>query len=378
MQQALALARQGVGLASPNPCVGAVVVNAEGAVVGSGSHRYEGVKHAEALAIEQAGLRARGASLYINLEPCCHVGRTGPCVEAIAQAGISRVVAAMQDPNPEVSGKGFERLRAAGIVVEVGLCEAEARALNESFAKYVRSGTPLVTLKAGMTLDGKIAPPGGSGAVSALGVAGAASGWITSEEARAHVQQLRHASDAILSGVGTVVADDPLLTDRTGLARRRPLLRIVLDSRLRLPLESRIVKTAREGKDVLVFCSFLDEKRREELQARNVRVEQTPLGIRDGRPDLRVILKRLGELEISSLLVEGGSLVNWSALEAGIVDKVFLYYAPKILGGTGALPFATGSGFRRISEAATVKHIQVHRFGEDFAVEGYIKDPYRE
>ncbi|HMK31238.1 MAG TPA: RibD family protein, partial [Terriglobales bacterium] len=173
-------------------------------------------------------------------------------------------------------------------------------------------------------------------------------------------------------------ADDPLLTDRTGLARRRPLLRIVLDSRLRLPLESRIVKTAREGKDVLVFCSFLDEKRREELQARNVRVEQTPLGIRDGRPDLRVILKRLGELEISSLLVEGGSLVNWSALEAGIVDKVFLYYAPKILGGTGALPFATGSGFRRISEAATVKHIQVHRFGEDFAVEGYIKDPYRE
>ncbi|HMK28897.1 MAG TPA: bifunctional diaminohydroxyphosphoribosylaminopyrimidine deaminase/5-amino-6-(5-phosphoribosylamino)uracil reductase RibD, partial [Terriglobales bacterium] len=202
MQQALALARQGVGLASPNPCVGAVVVNAEGAVVGSGSHRYEGVKHAEALAIEQAGLRARGASLYINLEPCCHVGRTGPCVEAIAQAGISRVVAAMQDPNPEVSGKGFERLRAAGIVVEVGLCEAEARALNESFAKYVRSGTPLVTLKAGMTLDGKIAPPGGSGAVSALGVAGAASGWITSEEARAHVQQLRHASDAILSGVG--------------------------------------------------------------------------------------------------------------------------------------------------------------------------------
>jgi len=379
MQRALALARQGIALTSPNPCVGAVVVSSGGEVVGSGSHTYDGIKHAEVLAIEQAGGQARGASLYINLEPCCHLGRTGPCVEAIIRAGIVRVVAAMQDPNPEVGGRGFERLRSAGISVEVGLCDAEARALNESFAKYIRTGTPLVTLKAGMTLDGKIAPPPGeSGAVSALGAAGAASGWITSEEARAHVQEQRHASDAILSGVGTVVADDPLLTDRTGRPRRRPLLRIVLDSRLRLPLESRIVKTAAEGNDVLVFCSFVDEKRREELLARGVRVEQAPLGIRDGRPDLRVILKRLGELEITSLLVEGGSLVNWSALESGIVDKIFLYYAPKILGGTGSLPFASGSGFRRVSEAATIRNIQLHRFGEDFAVEGYIKDPYRE
>jgi diaminohydroxyphosphoribosylaminopyrimidine deaminase/5-amino-6-(5-phosphoribosylamino)uracil reductase len=293
----------------------------------------------------------------------------------VIAAGIRRVVAAMADPNPLVAGRGFEKLRAAGIQVETGLLEEEARKLNENFARYVLSGQPLVTLKSGMTLDGKIAPPPGESLnPSALGAGGATGGWITSVEARAHVQELRHESDAIMVGVGTVIADDPLLTDRTGRPRRRPLLRVILDSRLRLPLESRLVKTA--AKDLVVFCSFAEEKKRQELERLDIRVEQAPLGPANGRPDLRQIAARLGQIEITSLLIEGGALVNWAALAAGIVDKVFLYYAPKILAGTGSVPFAAGVGFRRISEAAVVRNIALHRFSEDFAVEGYLRDPY--
>ncbi len=375
MRQALELARQGTALASPNPRVGAVVVTAKGDVAGTGFHTYDGVKHAETIALEQARGQARGATLYVNLEPCNHQGRTGPCADAVIAAGIRRVVAAMADPNPLVAGKGFEKMRAAGIVVETGLLENEARRLNESFAFFVRTRRPLVTLKSGMTLDGKIAPPPGeSPNPSALGVAGASGGWITSAEARAHVQELRHASDAIMVGVGTVIADDPLLTDRTGLPRRRPLLRVVLDSRLRLSVDSRLVKTAHD--DVLVFCSFAEENKKKELEARGARVEQMPLGASGGRPDLRQIASRLGEMEITSLLIEGGALVNWAALASGIVDKVFLYYAPKILAGTGAVPFAGGEGYHHLSEAALVRDITLHRFGEDFAVEGYLRDPY--
>ena len=375
MARALELARQGIGVTSPNPCVGALLVDEEGAVLGRGSYTYDALKHAEILALEEAGARARGTTLYLNLEPCSHQGRTPPCADAIIAAGVRRVVAAMQDPNPLVSGKGFEKLRVAGIEVATGICEEEARQLNEAFAKYIRTKTPLVTLKAAMTLDGKIAPPPGeSENPSALGAAGASFGWITSEAARAHVHELRHAMDAIMVGVGTVIADDPLLTDRTGRPRRRPLLRVILDSRLRLPLDTRLAKTARG--DVLVFCSFAEERKRQDLEGRGIRVEQVPLGGSDGRPDLKSIIHRLGEMEITSLLVEGGALVNWAALAAGIVDKAFLYYAPKILAGTGAVPFATGPGFRRMSEAAHLKRLRLHRFGEDFAVEGYLKDPY--
>jgi diaminohydroxyphosphoribosylaminopyrimidine deaminase/5-amino-6-(5-phosphoribosylamino)uracil reductase len=297
----------------------------------------------------------------------------------------------MSDPNPVVSGKGFDRIRAAGIQVEIaeGAMRDEARKLNEAFAKYIQTRTPLVTLKAGMTLDGKIAPPpGDSDNPSALGANAASGGWITSEEARAHVHQLRHESDAIMVGVGTVIADDPLLTDRSGLPRRRPLLRVIIDSRLRLPLESRLAKTVND--DLIIFCAFAEEKRKRELESRGIIVEQLPLYPEEdkyvvggrpiksasGRPDLRNLAKRLGELEITSLLIEGGALINWAALAAGIVDKVFLYYAPKILAGTGAVPFATGEGFRHVSEAAHVRALTLHRFGEDFAVEGYLKDPY--
>jgi diaminohydroxyphosphoribosylaminopyrimidine deaminase / 5-amino-6-(5-phosphoribosylamino)uracil reductase len=374
MREAMALARRGVALASPNPCVGAVIVK-DGDIVGRGFHTYDGLKHAEVIALEEAGERARGATLYLNLEPCCHTGRTGPCVDQVIEAGVSRVVAAMPDPNPRVCGQSFEKLRNAKIEVTTGAGGAEARKLNEAFAKHIRTGVPLVTLKAAMTLDGKIAPPPGeSESPTALGAGGVTGGWVTSETARAHVQQMRHGSDAILVGVGTVIADDPLLTDRSGEPRRRPLLRVVIDSRLRMPLESRLVKTAND--DVLVFCSFAEEKKRAEMEARGVRVEQVALGGGDGRPDLRRVVERLGAMQILSVLMEGGALVNWAALEAGIVDKVFLFYAPKILAGTGSVPFAAGAGFRRMSEAAQVRDVAIHHFGEDFAAEGYLRDPY--
>jgi diaminohydroxyphosphoribosylaminopyrimidine deaminase/5-amino-6-(5-phosphoribosylamino)uracil reductase len=288
---------------------------------------------------------------------------------------VKRVVAAMRDPNPEVSGKGFEKLRAAGVEVTEGVLEKEARRLNEAFAKWIRTKVPLVTLKAAITLDGKIAPPPGESTnPTALGSGGASVTYITSEEARAHVQELRHGHDSIMVGVGTIVADDPLLTDRTLRKRRRPLQRVILDSRLRLPLDSRMVKTCKS--DVIVFCSFAEEKKRKALEERGVRVEQVKLGSSDGRPDMKEIAARLGELELTSLLIEGGALVNWAALAAGIVDKVFLYYAPKILAGTGSVPFAAGQGFRHMGEAAYVKQLEIHRFGEDFAVEGYLRDPY--
>ena len=374
MRRALDLARQGIGLASPNPHVGAVIVSPAGEIVGEGFHTYDGLKHAEVLAIERAGERTRGATLYLNLEPCCHTGRTGPCADAVVQAGIARVYAAMADPNPAVAGKGFQRLRNAGIEVHCGLFEKEARKLNEAFAKYIVHKTPLVTLKAGMTLDGKIAPPYTPPA-DGVGFGDASGGWITSAEARAHVQELRHAADAILVGVNTVITDNPLLTDRTGLPRRRPLLRVVSDSKLRLPMDSRLVKTVKD--DLIIFCSFAEEKKRRELERRGIRVEQVKLGTTDGRPDIASIIQKLGETEITSLIIEGGAFVNWTALAANVVDKVFLFYAPKILAGTGSVPFASGPGFPRISEAASVHSISLHRFGEDFALEGYIKDPYQ-
>jgi diaminohydroxyphosphoribosylaminopyrimidine deaminase/5-amino-6-(5-phosphoribosylamino)uracil reductase len=377
MARALELARKGTALAAPNPRVGGVVVNDAGEVIGEGFHTYDGMKHGEILAMEQAGEAARGATLYVNLEPCSHQGRTGPCADAVIAAGIRKVVCAMRDPNPAVSGAGFAMLREAGIEVIEGVLASEARRLNEGFARRIRTELPLVTLKAAMTLDGKIAPPPSEAADIGM----AQPGWITSEIARAHVQELRHGTDAIIIGVGTVISDNPLLTDRSGLPRRRPLLRVVLDSQLRLPLDSRLVKTAHH--DVLVFCSFAEEKKRAALEERGIQVEQVPLAkneqlgpaVAGGRPDLRAVVKRLGLREFNNVIIEGGAAVNWAALAAGIVDKVFLYYAPKILGG-GAIPFALGSGYKKMDDAAYLRSFELHRFGEDFAVEGYLRDPY--
>jgi diaminohydroxyphosphoribosylaminopyrimidine deaminase/5-amino-6-(5-phosphoribosylamino)uracil reductase len=392
MHEALELARRGVALASPNPCVGAIVVSAAGEIVGRGFHTYDGLKHAEVLALEEARERARGATLYLNLEPCSHQGRTGPCADAVIAAGVKRVFAAMRDPNPLVAGKGFARLQAAGVEVHQGLLEDDARKLNEAFAKYIRKQQPFVTLKTAMTLDGKIAPPPIETVPSGEpGLAAASGGWITSEAARAHVHIMRHASDAIMVGVGTIVADDPLLTDRAGLPRRRPLQRVILDSRLRLPLDSRVVRTARE--DLLVFCCFVEEHKRRELEARGVRVVRVPMhqplddgtipfpsgaAVRDGRPDLQAVLAELGKLQLTSLIIEGGAMVNWAALAGGVVDKIFFFYAPKILAGSGSIPFALGAGYQRLSDAAYVRDLTLHRYGEDFAVEGYLRDAYQE
>ncbi|HWP84861.1 MAG TPA: bifunctional diaminohydroxyphosphoribosylaminopyrimidine deaminase/5-amino-6-(5-phosphoribosylamino)uracil reductase RibD [Terriglobia bacterium] len=359
MRRALELAAQGTALASPNPMVGAVLVG-DGEVVGEAFHTYEGRKHAEVIAIEQAGGRARGATLYINLEPCCHTGRTGPCTEAVIAAGIRRVVAAMPDPNPQVSGKGFEQLRQAGITVEIGLLREEAERLNEAFACYIRTGRPLVTLKTAMTLDGRIAAPEDN------------SGWVTSEAARAHVQQQRHAHDAIWTGIGTILADDPLLTDRTGLPRRRPLLRVVMDSKLRTPLTARLLEHVKD--DLLIFCSAdADPQRRRALEQRGAQLCALAGGT---RPDLRLAAEELGKRQITSVLLEAGAELNGAALDAGLVDKVFLYYAPKILGCAGAMPMASGGGVRNMRDALLVRRLRHHQFGEDFAIEGYLHDVY--
>ena len=391
LQRALELARQSMGLASPNPYVGAVITDSRGNVAGTGTYTYAGVKHAEILALAAAGAKARNGTLYINLEPHAHQGRTPPCTDALIAAGIHRVVASMQDPNPKVSGRGFEKLRAAGVHVEVGRLEEQARRLNEGFARYIRHGVPLVTLKAAMTLDGKIAPPPANQEAPNHGDVSPAAdefsgNWITGEIARAHVHELRHQHDSLMVGVGTILSDNPLLTDRSGHPRRRPLLRVILDSRLRLPIESRLVQSAATERknDVLLFTSSpagkqqSDEQKRTRLEQLGIRVETVPASEPDGRPGLPSILRRLGELEITSAMIEGGATVNWAALAANAVDKVFLYYAPKILAGTGSIPFAAGTGFRHLSQAAQVKNIHLHRFGEDFAVEGYLRDPYAE
>jgi len=327
MHHALDLARQGVGLASPNPTVGCVIVK-DGALLGEGFHKYHWRDHAEIVALKQAGDRARGATLFVTLEPCNHTGRTGPCTEAIIAAGVFRVVAAMQDPNPKTGGSGFARLHAAEIEVETGLLESEAEKLNEAFACWITTKKPFVTLKSALTLDGQLALPGTRKGKKRV--------WISSEESRAEVQRMRHASDALLTGIGTILADDPLLTDRSGLERRRRLLRVILDTKLRLPLKSHIVQTADD--DLLIFtAASLKSPNARKLQ--NAGVELVHAKTRAGKIDLSAVLKELGRREILSVLLEAGPRLNGAALCAGVVHKLVLFYSPKLAGATN-VPFA--------------------------------------
>jgi len=358
MREALELARQGRAQTSPNPMVGAVLVRG-GDVVGRGFHTYAGVQHAETIALAQAGDRASGATLYLNIEPCAHQGRTPPCSDAIVRAGVACVVAPLEDPNPLVAGEGFRRLTAAGIDVELATEFAvEAAKLNEPFLHFMRTGRPLVTLKTAITLDGKISAPDDN------------RGWITSERARAHVQELRHDHDAILTGIGTVLADDCLLTDRTGLPRCRPLLRVVLDSQLRLPLSSKMARSV-AGDLVLVTTSASSPERRRIMEDRGIEV--LIFDGPGGRADLGSVIEWLGRRRYLSLMIEAGSKVNWSVLESGLGDRIFFYYGPKILGGLEALPLAGGIGRRRRSDAIGIRNVTIHHIPPDeFAVEGYL------
>lgn len=358
MRLALELARRAEGLASPNPMVGCVIVR-DGEVVGQGFHTWAARKHAEILALEQAGERARGATVCVTLEPCSHTGRTPPCTSALSAAGVARVIVAVGDPNPLVAGTGFRQLRDAGIEVITDTAHtAEATKINEAFFHFIRTRRPLVTLKCAVTLDGKIAAPEDN------------TGWITSERARAHVQQLRHASDAMITGIGTALADDPLLTDRSGLERTRPLLRVVLDSTLRLPVASKLVQSA-AGDLLLATTSASSPDRRRALEDKGVevRIFDGP----GGRVDIRDVIALLGERSCLSAMIEAGSKVNWAALESDAVDKVFLYYAPKILGGIDSLPMVGGTGRLRRMDAILFERTILHPIPPDeFAVEAYV------
>lgn len=352
MEHALGLARRGIGLASPNPTVGCVIVK-DGAILAEGFHQYDWSDHAEIVALKQAGEKARGATLYVTLEPCSVTGRTGPCAEAVVAAGISRVVAAMQDPNPKVSGEGFARLGKAGVDVETGVLEAEAQRLNEGFGHWIRTKTPFVTLKSGLTLDGQLALRQDRSATK--------DEWITSEESRAEVHRMRHASDSLLTGIGTILADNPLLTDRSGLPRRRRLLRVVLDNKLRIPIDSRIVKSADDDVLVVTATSLKSPKARK-LQDAGVELFSLKRGL--ARSGLWVVLKELGQRQILNVLLEAGPTLNGTALSAGAVDKLVLFYAPKIAGDF-RLPLASQPNYTMPS----LRIQSVRQFGPDIALE---------
>ncbi len=368
MRRALELARRGIGVSSPNPAVGCVILDRAGQVVGEGWHEYDLLDHAEIVALNEAKQHAltyqkedrlKGGTAYITLEPCNHTGRTGPCTEALIAAGLARVVAATGDPNPTVTGHGMERLRDAGLQASLGVCEAEARRINEGFARWIQHKRPLVLMKVAMTLDGRIAPPPGHHTAREPY-------WITSELARAAVQPLRWQADAALTGVDTVLADDPMLTDRSGLRRRRPLLRVVLDSALRMPLDSKMVRGAEN--DVVIFTVSKDEGRINELRSRGVRVEVLPPEA--GRVPLGKLFDKLGEEGILSVLTETGTRLNTALLASGLVDRVHLFVAPQIM-GSDAVP-----AFKGMPEAIRMGEVEVERYGNDLGLCSLLRDPW--
>ena len=363
MQRALELARRGIAVTSPNPAVGCVVLDRAGQVAGEGWHEYDLVDHAEVIALkvaaQHAGNRLLGGTVYVTLEPCNHTGRTPPCTDALIASGVRRVVAATIDPNPAVAGHGMEKLSAAGIEVAMGVCQAEARRLNEGFARWSQHKRPLVLMKVAMTLDGRIAPPVGQHALREPF-------WITCEDSRAAVQPLRWQADAALTGVDTVLADDPMLTDRSGLRRRRPLLRVVLDSALRMPLNSKMVATAHN--DVVIYTVSKDESRIHELRSRGVRVEVLPAEA--GRVPLAKVLDKLGEEGILSLLTETGTRLNTALLAGGLVDRVHLFVSPQIM-GSDAVP-----AFRGMTHAINMAAVEVERYGNDLGLRSLLKDPW--
>ena len=363
MHRALELARRGIAVTSPNPAVGCVVLDRAGQVAGEGWHEYDLVDHAEVIALrvaaQHAGNRLSGGTAYVTLEPCNHTGRTPPCTDALIASGVSRVVAATIAPNPAVAGHGMEKMRAAGIEVTMGVCQLEARRLNEGFARWSQHRRPLVLMKVAMTLDARIAPPAGHHTAREPY-------WITSEAARLAVQPLRWQADAALTGVDTVLADDPMLTDRSGLRRRRPLLRVVLDSALRMPLDSKMVAHAQN--DVVIFTVSKDETRIEQLRSHGVRVEVMPAEA--GRVPLGKVLDKLGEEGILSLLTETGTRLNTALLSANLVDRIHLFVSPQIM-GSDAIP-----AFRGMPHAIQMAEVEVERYANDLGLCSLLKDPW--
>lgn len=384
MQRALALARAGEGLASPNPQVGCVLVRPEetrdtaGTILGEGTHRYEQRDHAEIVALSDAaahGHSVRGATAFVTLEPCSHHGRTGPCVDALLAAGIARCVVATADPNPLVSGRGLERLRAAGVEVVLNVLEREAQVLNDAFAYFIQHRRPFVTLKAALSIDGHLAPPPETRS-------GAQPFWLTGPEARAQVHRLRHQADAILTGIGTVVADDPALTDRSGLPRRRRLLRVVLDPQLRTPTGSQLVNSATahpetEPSDLLLLCSASAPPARQralEVAAEDrieiVRLTSSP----SGRLSLPAVLELLAKRACPSVLLEAGSALNSSFLHEDLVDRAVLFFSQTEL-GHGSVPFAAGGPSPYLLQQRLAR-MSTNELGGDVMVEGLLHNPW--
>jgi diaminohydroxyphosphoribosylaminopyrimidine deaminase/5-amino-6-(5-phosphoribosylamino)uracil reductase len=357
MQMALELASLGRGYTSPNPMVGAVVVKDQ-AVIGRGYHQFPGGPHAEVHAIAAAGAAAQDATLYVTLEPCNHTGRTPPCTAKILEAGIQRVVIAMKDPNPHVAGGGAEFLKSRGIDIRIGVCEGEARQLNEAFVKYIRTGRPFVTVKCAATLDGRIATRSRD------------SKWITGESARAFVHELRQTADAILVGVGTIAADDPLLTVRLDGRPPKDPIRVILDTHLRIAPASRVLKHTSAADTLLIAGRGVPAESKDRLARKGVRVIEAET--REGRVDMGPLMGQLGAMGITSILIEGGSRVFAAAFKAGVVDKVCFFYAPLILGGDDGVPICTGAGVEWIRDGVRLDRIAVRRFGDDVMIEGYV------
>jgi diaminohydroxyphosphoribosylaminopyrimidine deaminase/5-amino-6-(5-phosphoribosylamino)uracil reductase len=358
MRVALRLAGRGVGNTSPNPMVGAVVVK-RGQVVGEGYHRKAGTPHAEIPALQSAGEQAQDATMYVTLEPCNHRGRTPPCTEAILRSGVTRVVVGCSDPNPRVSGGGADYLRSKGISVEVGVLEERCFKLNEPFIKHITTGLPLVIAKVAASLDGKIA--------SHLGD----SRWISNERSRRFVHRLRHAVDGILVGVGTVIADNPRLTTRLPGKKGKNPLRIVLDTHLRTPPDCLVAEQTNEAPTLIATGPKPYKKRMAVLEGQGVEV--LPLPLTRGRVSLPALLKHLGKREITSLLVEGGAEVHGGFFYDNLVDKVYLFFAPKIIGGSSGVPMVGGIGAASVAEALSLRDLKLRRFDDDIMIEGYLE-----
>jgi diaminohydroxyphosphoribosylaminopyrimidine deaminase/5-amino-6-(5-phosphoribosylamino)uracil reductase len=355
MQQAMLLAAKARGRTSPNPMVGAVIVKGR-RIIGKGYHKKAGTDHAEIIAIKKAGKRVKGSTLYVNLEPCCHrEKRTPPCTDAIIRAGIKKVVVAMVDPNPMVSGKGIEKLRASGIMVDHGIMEIEAKRLNEAYIKFITTKKPFVILKIAQSIDGKIATANGE------------SKWITCERARHYVHKLRNEVDAVLVGAGTVMKDNPLLTCR--IKGGKNPYRIIVDSALKIPLNANVLRL-NDGKTIIATTQNSNHNKIKKIISLGHHVIITKN--KDGKVDLKALIKNLGRLDITSIMVEGGSSINASALQNHIVDKILLFIAPKIIGGVDSVPSIGGFSPSSLRKITKIKNIKIRKIGEDTIIEGYL------